>query len=134
MGYKPGAEAGLLDNAADFKAKDRQGVPPDLSLEKLNFRFSNNLLTPGDNGALWNWGLPWTDKKRFYTDLNVMRRELNIDQGSVVAPFAFADYHTRDFRVPADSLALKMNAYPRGEVPGVLLGVLPRVQPAAPRS
>jgi hypothetical protein len=67
MGYKPGTEGGLLDNAADYKAKDRQGVPADLSLEKLNFQFSNNLLTPGDNGTLWNWGLPWTSKKRFYT-------------------------------------------------------------------
>jgi hypothetical protein len=53
-----------------------------------------------------------------------MRRELNIDKGSVVAPFVFADYHTLDFRVPANSPALKMNAYPRGEVPGVKLGIL----------
>ncbi len=124
MGYKPGTQNGLLDNANDYKAKDRQGVPPGLSLEKLNFRFSNNVLTPGDNGALWNWGLPWTNQKRFYTDLNEVRRELKIDEGSVVAPFVFADYHTRDFRVPANNIALKMNAYPRGEVPGVLLGIL----------
>ena len=31
---------------------------------------------------------------------------------------------TRDFRIPADSPALALGAYPKGDVPGVRLGVL----------
>jgi hypothetical protein len=124
MGYKPGTDKGLLDNADDYKAKDRQGVPDDLSLEKLNLQFSNNVLSPSNAGALWNWGLPWFGKIRRYTELNEMRRELNIDKGSVTAPLVFANYHALDLRVPADSPALKMNAYPKGEVPGVRLGII----------
>jgi hypothetical protein len=124
MGYKPGTEGGLLDNATEYKAKDRQGVPADLSLEKLNFQFSNNVLASTTKGTLWNWGLPWFGRIRRYSELDEMRRELNIDKGSTVAPLVFANYHALDLRVPADSPALKMNAYPRGEVPGVRLGIM----------
>jgi hypothetical protein len=74
MGYKPGTDKGLLDNADDYKAKDRQGVPDDLSLEKFNLQFSNNVLSPSNAGALWNWGLPWFGKIRRYTALDEMRR------------------------------------------------------------
>jgi hypothetical protein len=53
-----------------------------------------------------------------------VRQELKLEQGSVVDDFKYADFLTRDFRVPADSPALKMGCYPQGDVPGVILGVI----------
>jgi hypothetical protein len=121
------SEAGqaTADNAKDYVAKTTAGQPVGLSLEKLKISFANNLYAPGDNGGLFNWGVQWKRNKK-YAALDEVRRELSLEQGSRVAPFIFRDYLARDFRVPAHSPALKMNCYPRGEVPGVRLGVLPR--------
>ncbi|HEV7298474.1 MAG TPA: right-handed parallel beta-helix repeat-containing protein [Tepidisphaeraceae bacterium] len=114
---------GMVDNAEAYKAKHRGGVPDDLSLETLNLKFENNLLWPSGKGTLWNWGLPWA-KHRRYADLEAVRHELSLDSGSTMAAFEFANFPQRDFRVPADSPALQMGAYPKGEVPGVRLGKL----------
>ena len=38
--------------------------------------------------------------------------------------FKVEDYLARDFRLPAESPALKMGCYPKGDVPGVKLGTL----------
>jgi hypothetical protein len=46
-----------------------------------------------------------------------MRRELKIDKGQHRRAAGFRYYQAMDLRVPAESPALKMNAYPRGEVP-----------------
>ena len=43
----------------------------------------------------------------------------------MVGAFAFGDYLTRDFRVPAGSPALRMTCYPIGDVAGIRLGLLP---------
>jgi hypothetical protein len=110
------------DIAREYGAKT-DGVPKGLSLEKLNIQFSNNLYAAHENSGLWNWGTAWKRNKK-YQNIADVQRELKLETGSRVAPFEFRDYLTRDFRVPANSSALKMNCYPRGEVPGVLLGVL----------
>jgi hypothetical protein len=78
-------------------------VPADLSLEKLNFQFSNNVLTPFFQGGLWNWGLPWFGKIRRYTALDEMRRELKIDKGQHRSASGFRQLSRMDLRVPADS-------------------------------
>jgi len=115
---KPGA-----DMAAEYKAKGETGKPTDLSLEKLNFTFANNLYATTQSQGLFNWGTEWRRHVN-YENLNAVRDELKLEQGSIVAPFVFGDYLTRDFRVPRDSPALKLHAYPRGEVPGARLGTL----------
>lgn len=114
------------DLAADYGAKGETGKPKDLSLEKLNLTFNNNVYAPAENGRIVRWGPDWAKKNRVYTDLKTLQSDLNLDKTSVVAPVQFADIASLDLRVPADSIALKMGAYPRGEVPGVKLGVLPR--------
>ncbi len=111
------------DMAADYVAKGQVKTPQNMALPDLNFQFSNNLYTPGDNGGVFNWGTGWK-RNRKYLQIAEVNKELNLEQNSVVAPFAVKDYLTRDLRVPADSLALKMKCYPQGEVPGVMLGVL----------
>ncbi|BCM89152.1 hypothetical protein IAD21_00996 [Abditibacteriota bacterium] len=115
------------DFARDYQANLDRGAPTGLSLEKLNIRFNNNLYDPGDSGAVFHWGTDWRYHEYFDgTDgLPKLRARLGMEQGGVVAPFPFADYLTRDFRVPAGSTALKMKAYPQGNIPGALTGVLP---------
>lgn len=120
---KPETATAQADIAKAYGAKDKEGAPLGLSLEKLNIRFENNLFATTENQGLWNWGTTWKRHQK-YTSLTNVQRELKLETGSRVAPFEFRDYLTRDFRVPANSPALKMNAYPNGEVPGVQLGVL----------
>ena len=50
------------------------------------------------------------------------RRTLKLEGGSQAGEVRFADFLTRDFRVPPDSPVLKMGCYPKGDVPGVVLG------------
>ena len=103
---------------------DKSKVPPDLSLEKLNLKFADNLYSPLDGAGVFNWGTEW--KRHInYLDVAKIQTELGLERGSVVAPFAVADAFARDLRVPANSLALKLKCYPQGEVPGVKLGVMP---------
>lgn len=118
-----GGEA-AQDQAKDYIAKDKNGQPVGLSLEKLHLTFADNLYAAPDGQGLFHWGAAWRRSKR-YDSLAAVRKELGLEQGSAVRPFAFADYPTRDFRVPAGSPALKMACYPQGDVPGVRLGVLP---------
>ncbi|MDF2440610.1 MAG: hypothetical protein JWN98_1594 [Abditibacteriota bacterium] len=120
---KPETASAAADIAKAYTAKDEDGAPRGLTLEKLNLRFENNLLAASENQGLWNWGTTWKRHKT-YTSLADVQRELKLETGSRVAPFEFRDYLNRDFRVPANSPALKMNCYPKGEVPGVQLGVL----------
>ena len=51
--------------------------------------------------------------------------ELALAKGSTIGAFGVHDYAAVDFRVPADSPALRMDCYPHGTVPGVQLGPLP---------
>ena len=120
---KPETATAQSDIAKNYGAKDSAGAPVGLSLEKLNLRFENNLLAANENQGLRNWGTSWK-RHKLYTSIADVQRELKLETGSRVAPFDFRDYLTRDFRVPANSPALKMNAYPKGEIPGVKLGIL----------
>lgn len=104
-------------------AFDENGWPVNLTLGQLKIAFTNNLYATSVGQGLFHWGCSWRYHKS-YASLDDVRRELNLEQGSRSEPFLFADYLTRDFRVAADSPALAMQCYPRGEVPGVRLGIL----------
>jgi hypothetical protein len=99
--------------------------PKDLSLEKLKLQFRDNVYCAAQGQGLFNWGVAWRRNKR-YTGLGEVRQELNLEEGGVIAEPRFADPTARDFRIPADSEILAMGCYPRGEVPGVTLGITPR--------
>jgi len=124
----PDADAGgeaEADMAADYLAKGQTTKPNNLSLEMLNFTIGGNLYSRMPGQELFLWGVPWQHHKIF-NDLAGVMKELGLEKGSKDLPFEFQDYLTRDFRVPADSPALRMGAYPRGEVPGVKLGIIAR--------
>lgn len=111
------------NQAKDYVAKDKNGQPVGLSLEALHLTFADNLYAVPDGQGLFHWGTSWR-RHKYYADIGDVQRELGLEQGSAVLPFRFADYLTRDFRVPAGSPALKMACYPVGTVPGVMLGTL----------
>ncbi len=94
-----------------------------LSLETLHISFASNLYDPPAGQPPVRWGVDWKPNKA-YSTLDEVRRELNLEQKGLVARLVVKDDLTRDFRVPPDSPALALGAYPRGDVPGVRLGVL----------
>ena len=106
------------DDGAEKPGKD---LPEPLSLESLHLVFADNVYATREGEGLFHWGTNWL-RREYFTTLDKVREELNLEQGGVEAPFAFADYPTHDFRVPADSAALKLGAYPRGDVPDARLG------------
>jgi parallel beta-helix repeat protein len=106
------------------KPAEKSPQPTGLSLEDLKLTFEGNLYCPGPGQDLFNWGVTWKKHKR-YTSLDEVRKELSVDQGGQVTEFHVGDYSALDFRVPSDSPAIKMGCYPRGPVPGVLLGTFP---------
>lgn len=94
----------------------------DWSLEKLQLNFDGNLYGPAPGQGLFNWGVTWKKHKK-YENLNAVRSELAFEKDGRCEDVVFADISKLDFRVPADSPAVRMNCYPRGSVPGVKLGV-----------
>ena len=128
MQEKADAGEAAQNLAGDYVAKDAKGQPVGLSLERLRLTFADNLYSTPDGQGLFHWGAAWRRNKT-YESLSAARKALGLEQGSVVGPFAFGDYLTRDFRIPAGSLALKMACYPLGDVAGVTLGLLPPARP-----
>lgn len=94
-----------------------------LSLDDLHLTFENNLYGPGPGQGLFHWGVTWKKHKK-YDDLSDVQEELSLAQGSKIEAFSVRDDSAFDFRVPADSPAVRMGCYPRGSVPGVQLGAL----------
>jgi hypothetical protein len=111
--------------AAKYVPDDTKNYPQGMSLETLNIKFQHNFYAVTDGEELFNWGTAWHMNQRYPT-LDAVRKELNLEQGSVIGDFNFADAATMDFRVPANSPVLKMGCYPKGEVPGVTLGIIRR--------
>ena len=114
--------------AGDYAAKDARGQPVGLTLEKLRLTFADNLYSVPDGQSLFHWGVSWRRNKQ-YDALAAVRKELALEQGSIIGSFSFGDYLTRDFRVPAGSPAIQMACYPTGTVPDVRLGVLRGTHP-----
>jgi hypothetical protein len=108
----------------DKESKASSSQPTGLSLEDLKLTFENNLYCPGPGQALFNWGVTWKKNKR-YERLDAVQKELCLAKGSKVAEFHVEDYSALDLRIPRDSPAVIMGCYPRGSVPGILLGALP---------
>ncbi len=113
--------------ARPLQVAGNTGPPTNLNLEKLKITFTTNIYDAPDGQGIFHWGTDW-GRHQYYVDLGKVQHQLGLEQGSIVVPFAFADYLTRDFRVPATSPALKMDCYPRGSVPDVRLGILTGVK------
>lgn len=112
------------DDAARYQAKTEEGRPHGLSLEKLAITFENNLYYAQPIEGLFVWGTKWR-RHQSLAALDEVRRVLKLESGQLLGDLPLADYHARDFRLPADSPIFKLGCYPQGEVPGVLLGIRP---------
>lgn len=110
------------DIAADYAAKDNNGQPIGLSLEDLKLDMSDNFYYAAPGQKLVNWGPAWEDHKE-YANLDNLQTELGLEKGSICSILEFADMSARDYRVPAESPVISMKCYPKGDVPGVILGI-----------
>lgn len=120
--WKPGRKEAWRQPA---DPQGKAGSPPEgLRLETLRITIDGNLYHAPAGGPLVNWGVTWK-RNRSYTTLDGLREELPFESAGRVADPRFADPSARDFRVPADSPAVRMDCYPRGNVPGARLGTLP---------
>jgi hypothetical protein len=93
------------------------------SLEKLKLTLKDNLYFADPGAELFNWGVTWKKNKR-YKSIKQVQEELGLEQDSRLAEPTFNDFSALDFRVLADSPAIKMGCYPKGAIPGVKLGIL----------
>jgi arylsulfatase A-like enzyme len=118
----PGKKAPLDQATRDAAAyQDKSGVPQPagLSLEKLNFVINGNVYWGGEAVPLMMWGGLLS-----YQNLKDLRATEGFEKEGVMLDPQFADPEKLDLRVPADSPLMRMGCYPRGEVPGVKLGVI----------
>ena len=118
--HRPDAGAATVDVAKAYKS-DATKVPPGLSLETLKIAFSGNFYAIAPGQQLFCWGTAWK-KNRRYASLDEVRNELKLEQGSETGVLSVADFPGRDLSVAKDSAVLRLGCYPRGAVPGVVLG------------
>ncbi len=94
-----------------------------LSLEELNLFLTGNIYSIAPGQGLFRWGASWR-KNQSYASLEEVQSELKLENESRIGTLEFVDYLSRDFRVPEDSLLIRMNCYPSGPVPGVRFGLI----------
>ncbi|MBT4816577.1 MAG: DUF1565 domain-containing protein [Lentisphaerae bacterium] len=104
-------------------AEQGQEPPKGMSLEDMGFVLEHNLFAMRHGELLYQWGCTWDEHLKL-SRLQDVWQQLGLERGSLQAPLQFADWHARDLRLPADSPALTGKRYPRGDVPGVRLGVV----------
>jgi hypothetical protein len=118
---EPSGAAKPGDIAAAYAARADKGHPQGLTLDALNLRFANNVYCAAPGQGWFKWGTTW-GRHSVYSNLSQFQSELGIDTGSRVLDPRFADLLTLDLRLAADTMSALEESYPRGPVPGVLLG------------
>jgi hypothetical protein len=115
-GAKPG------DIAAAYGAKDNGALPQGLNLEQLRLSFVENVYFAAPGQKWFEWGVTW-GKHESYSSLTDFQAELGIDTRSRALDPDFADPVARDYRLSSEMMSQIEQNYPRGPIPGVLLGV-----------
>ena len=110
------------DIAAAYTANDRDGQPQGLTLEKLRLSFEENVYFAEPGQGWFEWGVSW-GRHKSYAKLSDFQAGLGIDHGSRVFDPGFANLSALDCRLRAEAMAALSQNYPRGPVPGVVLGV-----------
>jgi parallel beta-helix repeat protein len=109
------------DLAGAYAAKASESQPQGLTLEKLRLRFEKNVYFAAPGQGWFKWGTNWA-RHQSYAGLNEFQSDLGIDADSQVLDPGFADVRQLDFRLRAEAMSLLEQSYPRGPVPGVILG------------
>jgi hypothetical protein len=106
------------------RGNERNAQPNGHTLKDLWLRFGENVYFAGPGQGWFEWGVTW-GRHQSYSTLADFQSALGIDAGSRVLEPRFANLPARDFRLSAKDMRQVEQSYPRGPVPGVLLGVLP---------
>lgn len=117
---KPAAQPENI--AAPYLAKTADGHPEGLRLEELQLRFEKNIYYAAPGQGWFKWGPTWSRHQQFES-LPEFQSILGIDSESRVLNPAFADFFQLDFRLEAGAIDSLKDSYPRGPVPGVMLGI-----------
>jgi hypothetical protein len=110
------------DIAGAYAAKDLDGQPQGLTLEKLRLNFVENVYFAEPGKGWFEWGVSW-GRHRSYSKLSDFQTELGIDLGSRAFEPSFANLSALDCRMSGEAMAALRQNYPQGPVPGVILGV-----------
>jgi len=110
------------DIAGAYGAKTSEGQPQGLTLEKLRLQFEKNVYFAASGQGWFKWGPTWARHKT-YASLREFQSNLGLDAGSQALDPGFADVLQLDFRLRPEAMELLKESYPKGPVPGVLLGV-----------
>ena len=109
------------DMAGPYAAKNRDGQPEGLTLEKLRISFVENVYFAGAGQGWFEWGVTW-GRHKSYPKLGDFQADLGIDKGSRVLDPGFANLNALDCRLKPEVMAALSQSYPKEPVPGVILG------------
>ncbi len=108
--------------AGPYAAKSSTSQPRGLSLGALRLRFEENDYFASPGQRWFGWGPTWS-RHNTYASLPEFQSSLGIDQGSRCIDPKFARFAELDLRLSSESMAALEQSYPRGPVPGVVLGL-----------
>jgi len=100
----------------------REEQPQAPALEQLRLRFQENVYFVAPGQGWFEWGVSW-GRHKSYSTLSDFQADLAIDNGSRVTDPGFLDMLARDYRLSRQAMDELAQDYPRGPVPGVILGV-----------
>jgi hypothetical protein len=106
------------------KPRERDARSQELTLEELRLRFEENVYFAETGQGWFEWGVTW-GRHKSYRNLTDFRTDLGIDVGSIVLDPHFGDMMLRDYRLRPQTMSKLTQNYPRGPVPGVILGEQP---------
>ena len=109
-------------NIAAADVADSKGPPLGLALEKLRLRFANNVYFAAPGQSWFKWGPTWA-RHQSYAGLSEFQSSLGLDADGQVLDPGFTGARLLDFRLHTEAMSLLKESYPRGPVPGALLGV-----------
>ena len=109
------------DLAAKYVSTNTQGQPTGLTLEQLRIQFEDNLYYACSGQGWFEWGVTW-GRHQSYPTLREFDETLRIDKRGEVLNPQFADPQARDFRLDSHIMSKLKSHYPRGEIPGAVLG------------
>lgn len=112
------------DIASPYLAKNHNGQPAGLTLEKLRLNFSKNVYFADAGQGWFNWGVTW-HQHRSYSKLADFQADLGVDKDSRVLDPAFFNLRALDCRLSRETMATVKACYPEGQIPEVILGVTP---------
>ena len=119
---RTGPGIGNADNAPGNDGQKKREEA--LMLEDLRLRFENNVYFAAPGQGWFEWGVPW-GRHKSYASLSDFQADLAIDSVGCVTDPGFLNIVARDYRISRAAMEQLAQVYPRGPVPGVILGVQP---------